>query len=300
MQPANPSWAPGVDVSQWQGNIDFVALAKSGEVFSLARALYGLVKDTMFDHYYQATKAAGMVRGGYQFGRPCHDTAQASAQAYVNVVNAVGGFDGFPPIVDLEYGVDSDGLSPAQLTDWVLAWMTAVKTLTGMPGMLYTSTAFIGERLVASRLAGIPLWDAQYSGSTLPNTGPYLKLKVWQYAAEQNSVAKIPGIPLYNQVDEDVFAGTKAELMAWLEEVKGVQQTTCKVNGVTVPAVVFNNQTYPLYTALQHAPGQYEQNLVSGKWEFTISAPVPATQSPNANVQAGVAKIQDGLKLIQG
>jgi GH25 family lysozyme M1 (1,4-beta-N-acetylmuramidase) len=294
-----PNGAPGVDVSQWQGDVDFVALAKSGEVFSLARALYGLVKDTMFDHYYAQTKAAGMVRGGYQFGRPCHDTAQASAQAYVNVVNAVGGFDGFPPIIDLEYGVDSDGLSPAQLTDWVLAWMAAVKTLTGMPGMLYTSTAFITERLVASRLAGIPLWDAQYSGSTLPNTGPYLKLKVWQYAAEQNNVAKIPGIPLYNQVDEDVFAGTKADLIAWLEEVKGVQKTTVTVNGVTVPAVIVDNQTYPLWTALQNVPGTFSTAIVGGKRQFTVTAPVPAIQPANTNVQAGIAKVQEGLNLLK-
>lgn len=296
MQPINASWTRGIDASQWQGDIDFAALAKSGEVFVISRALYGLSKDTMFDHYYQATKAVGLIRGAYQFGRPKVNTAQESAKSFVDAVNAVGGFDGFPPIVDLEYGADSDGLLSGTLTDWVLAWMAVVKTLTGMQGMLYTSTAFITERLVPSRLAGIPLWDAQYGASALPNTGPYLHLKVWQYAAEQNQVAKIPGVPVYNQVDEDVFVGTKEELITWLEEVRGVQKTIVNVNGHEFPAVVVGNDTYILWTELETLPG-FSKQMVNGEWHFTVSDPVPA---PNADVQAGIAKIQEGLKLLQG
>jgi hypothetical protein len=252
----------------------------------------------MFARYYQATKVAGMIRGAYQFARPCYDSAQASAQAYVDAVNAAGGFDGFPPILDVEYGSESDGLSSAALTDWILAWMAEVKTLTGMQGMLYTSTAFISERLVASRLAGIPLWDAQYSGSTLPNTGPYLRLKVWQYTAEQNAVAKIPGISPYNQVDENVFVGTKADLMAWLEEVKGVQKTKVYVNGKEFDAVIEGNDTYFLWTALETLSG-FAKQMVNGEWHFTVSAPIPAVQAAKVNVQAAIAKIQEGLQLLQ-
>jgi GH25 family lysozyme M1 (1,4-beta-N-acetylmuramidase) len=296
MQPINPSWTRGIDASQWQGNIDFSALSKSGEVFVISRALYGLTKDSMFEKYYPATKAAGLIRGAYQFGRPKVNTPEQSVKAFADTVNVAGGFDGFPPILDFEYGSDTDGLTPAQLTDWVLAWMAVIKSLTGMSGMLYTSTAFISERLVSGRLAGIPLWDAQYDSAKLPSVVSYLHLKIWQYAAEQNQVAKIPGVPIYNQVDEDVFIGTKEELIAWLEVMKGVQKTTANVNGKDFAAVVEGDDTYILWTELETLPG-FTKQYVNGKWYFKVSAPMPVTSS---NVQAGISKIQEGLKLLQG
>lgn len=64
----------GVDVSHWQGRVDWDAMKKSGNTFAIARISDGLAfPDTEFDRNWPAMKAAGLIRGAYQFFRPGDD-----------------------------------------------------------------------------------------------------------------------------------------------------------------------------------------------------------------------------------
>ncbi|GMA64771.1 glycoside hydrolase family 25 protein [Alicyclobacillus fastidiosus] len=224
-------------------------MAKGGYSFAIGRALYGLAPDTSFAANYAATKKAGLVRGGYQFARPKLSTAQAAATAMVKEIEGAGGFDGLPPAIDAEYGTDVQGLSPEELTDWVLTWIAEVRALTGVRGMLYTSTAFLTECLQPERLKDVPLWISSYSVSQPPNAGPITQYNLWQHTAGLNSQLKVPGIAPYNQIDLNVFAGTVAELKSWCEGVNGVQATPMKVivHGQTVDAYAIGDQVYLLW-----------------------------------------------------
>src|SRR4051812_32614939 len=70
----------GIDVSYYQGTIDWGAVKASGREFAITRINDGNFMDPKFDENWAGIKAAGMIRGAYQFFRPGMD---ASAQADV-------------------------------------------------------------------------------------------------------------------------------------------------------------------------------------------------------------------------
>src|ERR1700676_2045170 len=63
----------GLDVSQFQGAVNWDSVATSGIVFAFARVGDGTFIDTRFDSNYAAIKAAGLIRGAYQFFEPAVD-----------------------------------------------------------------------------------------------------------------------------------------------------------------------------------------------------------------------------------
>ena len=60
----------GVDVSRWQGSVDWGQVAASGVAFAYARVADGLNVDSYFAANYAGIKAAGLIRGAYQSLRP--------------------------------------------------------------------------------------------------------------------------------------------------------------------------------------------------------------------------------------
>ena len=62
----------GIDVSKYQGEIDWPAARDSGVTFAWIKATEGGdYKDAYFDHNWQAAKDAGIVRGAYHFAYWC-------------------------------------------------------------------------------------------------------------------------------------------------------------------------------------------------------------------------------------
>src|SRR4051794_4654873 len=81
----------GIDVSSWQGTINWTKVKASGVHFAIARASDGANHtDSHFSENWHGIKNAGMVRGVYQFFRPGQDpTAQANHM--ISIINAAGG-----------------------------------------------------------------------------------------------------------------------------------------------------------------------------------------------------------------
>lgn len=62
--------AKGIDVSTWQGNIDFSKVKAAGIDFVIIRAGYGREisqKDKYFEQNYKNAKAAGLNVGAYWY-----------------------------------------------------------------------------------------------------------------------------------------------------------------------------------------------------------------------------------------
>lgn len=197
--------ALGIDVSNHNGIIDWQQVASTGVTFAFAKATEGTTyHDPLFATNYAGMKAADIIRGAYCFARPATSSAIDEANAFVDVVLAAGGFDELPPILDLE---DSGGLSPAELSQFVLDWMSIVKTRTGHDGILYASPAFIREHLDNS-VAGIRLWVANYGVSQPEDAPPFVDWDFWQYT----SSGSISGINGY--VDLNYYSGTLDDLRA--------------------------------------------------------------------------------------
>ena len=69
----------GVDVSYYQGSIDWAAAKADGVEYAFVRVSDGTTfEDPKFDQNWQGTRDAGILHGAYQFFRPNED---AIAQA---------------------------------------------------------------------------------------------------------------------------------------------------------------------------------------------------------------------------
>ena len=79
----------GVDVSHWDGAIDWVKLAGAGQSFGIAKATEGVTfVDPMFQANWTAIKAAGLVRGAYHFFRPASGGGVQQARFFLGKVAA--------------------------------------------------------------------------------------------------------------------------------------------------------------------------------------------------------------------
>jgi lysozyme len=190
----------GIDVSSWQGNIDWKAVHNSGRAFAVIRVADGSYVDPKFAQNWSGAKAAGLARGVYQFFRAGQDgTAQANL-LLAHVGNDVGEI---APVADVEV---SDGVSAATLNTHLAQWMTRIKQATGRTPLIYTSPGLWPSLSGSSQFSGEDLWVANWGVSCPGVPGPWTNYKFWQYADN----GSVPGIS--GNVDLDRFNGTLAEL----------------------------------------------------------------------------------------
>jgi lysozyme len=186
----------GIDVSYYQGTIDWNQVAAAGKAFGVARINDGNFMDPQFDANWAGMKAAGMIRGAYQFYRPSHDPV-AQADVVIQKVGKLGPGD-LPVMLDMEA---TDGVGPATITAQLHTWVDRVTQGTGKPPLVYTGKYFWDPNVQTADFAGLPLWIAAYV-KPCPNTpNAWSNWAFWQY----NDNGKIPGIgPL---TDVDVWNG---------------------------------------------------------------------------------------------
>ncbi len=96
----NTDLVRGIDVSHFQGIINWQKVAAARLTFAFAKATEGVgLKDTHFTANYAAIKSNGILRGAYHFLRPGCDAAQADS--FLHVVKQLEP-DDLPPIWDVE------------------------------------------------------------------------------------------------------------------------------------------------------------------------------------------------------
>ena len=192
----------GVDVSTYQGTVDWGKVKASGRAFAITRVGDGLGGDNTFDANWAGIKSAGMVRGAYQYFRASADPKQ---QADILLAKIGTPADGdLPPTLDLE---TLDGQAAATVVANVKTWLSYVKTKTGRTPMIYTSPGFwpsIGN----PDLSAYVLWVAHW-GTTCPTMPTGWSTWAFHQDADNGTVSGIAGA-----VDTDVFDGDQAALNA--------------------------------------------------------------------------------------
>lgn len=197
----------GIDVSRWQGTIDWDAVAGSGLDFAITRIGDGTYEDPTFPGNYEAIAARGMVRGSYQFFRPAGD-ALVQADIVVRYLGRLGAGD-LPAVIDVE-NTPGDALpSQAVMRMQIRAWLDRVREGTGKTPMIYTGSYFWDDNVGSPDFTESPLWIAHWGVecARLP-----MGWSAWAFHQTSDS-GSIPGIS--GNVDTDVFDGTRAELDAF-------------------------------------------------------------------------------------
>jgi GH25 family lysozyme M1 (1,4-beta-N-acetylmuramidase) len=192
--------AKGIDVSNWNGAINWTKVAHAGYRFTFAKATEGTsYNDKTYTANRNGSETAGLVFGAYHFARPTGKSlagATASAIKQANHFLAVAGPQPgeLPPVLDLEV---TGNLAKQRLLAWTLAWLGQIGARTGVEPFLYTSPLFWKGHLgdsTAAAAAGTGLWIAHWTAKSAPlvpaqnwnGTG----WKFWQWT---NCVA-VPGI----------------------------------------------------------------------------------------------------------
>jgi GH25 family lysozyme M1 (1,4-beta-N-acetylmuramidase) len=203
---------PGIDVSHYQGIIDWGQVAGSGIKWGYTKATEdtGYV-DPTFAGNWSGMKAAGVVRGAYHFFHPSVD-GKAQADFFLATVGPLGAGD-LPPMLDWEV---TDGVSGSTAAASADAFIAEIQARTGKTPVIYTSPGLWSGFGVPRSYAAEPLCVAEYfscfcnSAGYCPNTpSGWSSWVMWQYSDR----GSVPGIS--TQVDLDTFNGDAAALAAF-------------------------------------------------------------------------------------
>ena len=184
----------GIDVSKYQGNIDWGAVAASGINFAIIRVGYrgsssgALVQDPYFKKNISGATKAGIKVGLYFFTQAVNE-AEAVEEASMAMSLASGYKVTYPIFIDTESasGGRANGLSKSARTAVVKAFCQTVRN-GGYKAGVYASKSWYANQLNASELSGYCIWVAQYN-SSCTYSGKY---DMWQYSSK-GSVSGIKG-----------------------------------------------------------------------------------------------------------
>lgn len=207
MQNRNTAHAQGIDISHWQGTINWPQVRADGKVFAFIKASEGsTVKDKQFLTNVQNALAAGLLVGAYHFSRAASQAeVKAEVDHFISVISPVILDMKLPLVLDIE---TKEAGNQANIVKMVRAWVEYFKQRTGKYPMIYTFPNFIDTSLDAS-FGDIKLWYAYYNSDGNPiNRGGW---KEWEFL-QYSSAGKVNGIS--GNVDVNEYKGSEAELRA--------------------------------------------------------------------------------------
>jgi lysozyme len=204
----------GVDVSRWQGEINWSKLRSQGANFVYIKATDGGDHiDPMFRKNWNAAARAGLKRGAYHFFYWCR-TAGEQADWFIRNVPKVDG--ALPPVIDVEWNGESSCKrrpSRERVLEKMQVFMDKLERHYGQRPIIYTAPDFHRDRLKGAFL-DYPFWlraVAKHPSKVYPGR----KWVFWQYSGSGLSQG------LKGRIDLNVFHGSEAAWRAWVAGAQG-------------------------------------------------------------------------------
>ena len=192
---ALPDMVHGIDVSSYQGVINWTQVKADGVDYVILRAGTGLGKDTMFEENYIAAKEAGLHVGCY-FYTYALTVEEAEHEAAQLLTLLEGKQLEYPVYFDIE-DVTQQTLTNEQRTALCLAFLNKVKAA-GWCGGVYASKYWFESLLDLTTLQKTgEIWWAQWTASATPDEDKSA-YGMWQYASD----GRVNGI--YGDIDRNV------------------------------------------------------------------------------------------------
>ncbi len=202
-----PKGVLGIDVSSYQGDVNWKKWDKKGKSFAYIKATEGTsYKNPYFATQYANSFNAGFVRGAYHFANPAGKSGKKQARYFVQYGGAWAA-DGqtLPGALDIEYnpnGKTCYGLSKKKMRAWIKSFLTEYEDLTGRQAVIYTTldwwTMCTGNTTKFRKTN--PLWAARWGtedAGKLP--GKWKETTFWQYSDDP--------------IDQNWFNGNASELI---------------------------------------------------------------------------------------
>ena len=206
----------GVDVSEYQGEVDWDKIKEQGISFAFVKATEGSKgKDSYFNKNFQKLKNTDMLLGIYHFFS-LESTGEEQAKNYIDTVGVTKNDDSLLiPIVDIEYYSDYKKEEP--IKDWIKkelkVLLDKLESTYRVKPMIYTTMEFYNDYLDGEFL-DYDIWIRNIL--TKPNL-ENRTWKFWQYTGR----GRLEGYSGEEKfIDLNVFNGSKEEFDKFVESKK--------------------------------------------------------------------------------
>ena len=182
----------GIDVSKWNGSINWEAVKNSGVSYAIIRCGYrgsttgALIEDPMFRSNIQGASKAGIKVGIYFFTQATNEV-EAVEEASM-VLNLVKGYNiSYPIFLDVEASNGrGDAISVETRTAVCNAFCRTIQN-SGYKAGIYANKTWFNEKINTPSLTGYKIWLAQYAAAPTYSRSKY---DMWQYSSK----GKVSGI----------------------------------------------------------------------------------------------------------
>ena len=254
----------GIDVSDWQGYIDYSQVKNSGiEIVYIKVSQGNSIVDSHFRTNYENAKANNLKIGLYHFltARSVQE-AEEQAEYFASVIS------GTSPDCKLAMDFEIFGdLNTEQINQISFAFLQKVQQLTGKEVIVYSDASNARNTFNRELANSYPLWVAEY-GVNSPNTGNWSQYEGFQY----NDMGRVPGIRGFVDLDtftEEIFLNssdtistpenTKNQVVTYtvqpgntLSQIANQYGTTVReiagLNGIQNPNLIYVGQVLKIDT----------------------------------------------------
>jgi lysozyme len=200
----------GIDISKYQGTIDWRRVRDSGIRFAYLKVSEGGDHvDNRFYENWEDAAVAGIARGAYHFMYWCR-TASEQAVWFTQAVPQDP--TQLPPVLDLEWNHQSQTCpqqtTPADAREKIQKMLEIMEYHTGKRPVIYTDIAFHRD-VLEGRFTGYEFWLRSVAAEPRERFAnrPWT---FWQYTA----TGRVRGIS--GDVDKNAFNGTERDWQLWL------------------------------------------------------------------------------------
>jgi lysozyme len=204
----------GIDISRWQGTIDWAQARAAGTRFAFIKATEGGDHiDPRFRENWAGARAAGIPTGAYHFVywcRPAHEQAHWFVQHIPQTNDALA----LPPILDVEWNGHSRTcprkVSRETAIEKMRVMLRELEQHTGRRPIIYTDIPFHKDVIEGTtEFEGYPFWIR----STAARPEERYVNRRWEFW-QWTTTGRVPGIR--GDVDRNAFYGTEQEFQAWV------------------------------------------------------------------------------------
>jgi lysozyme len=202
----------GIDISRWQGDIDWFEVKRAKTAFVYMKATEGADHlDERFAQNWEGARRAGVPRGAYHFMYWCRPADEQAAWFRKNVPADA---DALPPVLDIEWNAHSktcpSRIEPELARKKIAIMLKAMREHTGKKPVIYTDITFHADVLEGLHndhdywlrsVAAVP--EERYSSR---------KWKIWQFT----TTGRVPGIK--GAVDRNAYAGSRQDWNRYLAD----------------------------------------------------------------------------------
>jgi lysozyme len=203
----------GIDISRWQGDIDWRQVRAAGTRFAFMKATEGGDHiDPRFQQNWANARAAGVPTGAYHFVywcRPAHE----QAQWFVQHIPSTNDHLSLPPILDVEWNGHSRTcprkVSPELAREKMRLMLRELEAHTGRKPIIYTDIPFHKDVLEGTtEFNEYPFW-IRSTAARPEERYTNRRWEFWQFT----TTGRVPGIR--GDVDRNAFYGSEKEFIAW-------------------------------------------------------------------------------------